>query len=372
MSTKSKPVSGLAFLKALWRDCPGGFIDMRAIPVGGGKPIQKFVTTDAEIATFASTYGQKGSNHSVFFGVAKRTKASGKADSVQNVPALWADIDSLKDGIELADVYAKLASLPPDLQPSAVIESGGGLHCYWFLDRIDESLPNIVSGNELVRDLVGGDNVQDVTRVLRLPDTYNNKRTKKTLCQVRFLREHRRVCLANFTHKVETFGKTMFGGSLRAPYVTTNPTPERAIYKALHAGRHRKAIADMDGFWRDQVRHKAPANYIGIHEASLRTAAILYCHGITDDMIVNSIVRHIDRRRELDAPGETWDMTAEAKTVRKQLEDWKPKWAFLKAQHEARRRAERSKNEQPSQARHGGVGSSAQRGKGRSALPSRG
>jgi hypothetical protein len=362
MSTKSKPVSGLAFLKALWRDCPGGFIDMRAIPIGGGKPIQKFVTTDAEIATFASTYGQKGSNHSVFFGVAKRTKASGKADAVSHVPALWADIDSLKDGIELADVYAKLAKLPSALQPSAVIESGGGLHCYWFLDRIDESLPNVVAGNELVRDLVGGDSVQDVTRVLRLPDTYNNKRTKKTLCQVRFLREHNRHSLGKLSYAVAAFNKTMWGGPLHPKKVDAiAPNHGRsAIDKALNAGRHRKAIADMDTFWRDQVRHKAPANYIGIHEASLRTAAILYCHGISDDMIVNSIVRHIDRRREIDAPGETWDMTAEAKTVRKQLEDWKPKWAILKSQHEARRRAGK-KNEQPSKARPSSVRSTAQR-----------
>ena len=157
----------------------------------------------------------------LFFGVCPRFGKKGRFDlawQIRTVRCLWADVDGCT--VEEVIERCKSQSLP---DPTAVVNSGNGVHLYWLLDRpllIDdvgdpppvETLwlrgPNgrkepkryIVNGDDRIaidqhhhitnlspkalqaQDLlagiaqaVGGDHTTDLTRLLRLPGTLNRK-----------------------------------------------------------------------------------------------------------------------------------------------------------------------------------------------------
>ena len=105
---------------------------------------------------------------------------------------MWTDID-FKDQPERVAGEA-LNRFP--LEPSAVVESGGGLHLHWFLKN---PLDPQVEGKRVevvlrrLAERLGGDrNACDVSRVLRLPGTQNFKYTPSRECRVRELYADRR------------------------------------------------------------------------------------------------------------------------------------------------------------------------------------
>ena len=96
-----------------------------------------------------------------------------------SINALYTEFD-FKDFGE-ADAATHVSKLPH--QPSVIINSGGGLHCYWLLDatyscidaasreRLKTCIKAFVTAN-------GGDTgAKDLARVLRVPDTLNTKYT---------------------------------------------------------------------------------------------------------------------------------------------------------------------------------------------------
>jgi len=156
-----------------------------------------------------------------FFGVCPRVADQGRFDlawQIRTVPCLWADIDNCDGSVALA--RAASAALP---YPTAVVNSGNGVHLYWRLEQpfvIDDAGPSIpvhiepiqsgesrkkarryvlegkdrvyldqrhhltkLSPNALqiqdilagIAEAVGGDHTTDLTRLLRVPGTYNRK-----------------------------------------------------------------------------------------------------------------------------------------------------------------------------------------------------
>lgn len=97
-----------------------------------------------------------------------------------SVNALYTEFDF--KGFASAEAATEhVANLPH--QPSVIINSGGGLHCYWLLDvafvctdetareRLRTCISAFVTAN-------GGDtSAKDLARVLRVPDTFNTKYT---------------------------------------------------------------------------------------------------------------------------------------------------------------------------------------------------
>lgn len=97
----------------------------------------------------------------------------GQLAHIAAVNCLFAEFDGGADA-----ALQHLEDLP--YYPSAVIHSGGGLHCYWLLE---DTIP-ITDGNraEIAHlqaawvDLVGADDgAKDLARVLRVPGTFNRK-----------------------------------------------------------------------------------------------------------------------------------------------------------------------------------------------------
>ena len=110
----------------------------------------------------------------LYFGVCPRSH-TGDADdhSIETVRCVWCDIDRTT----AADAYRRwtAAGIPP---PSIVVCSGSGVHGYWLLEqdltspadrwRLAAMLPRFY-------DAFGGDHVQNLSRVMRLPGTLNYK-----------------------------------------------------------------------------------------------------------------------------------------------------------------------------------------------------
>jgi hypothetical protein len=97
---------------------------------------------------------------------------------VAAINCLFAEVDGQQCGSKAAALARVRLMIPA---PSVVIDSGGGYHCYWLLDR-----PLVLTDaetREYARRLqarwvehVGGDKgAKDLARVLRVPGTYNCK-----------------------------------------------------------------------------------------------------------------------------------------------------------------------------------------------------
>jgi hypothetical protein len=84
------------------------------------------------------------------------------------------DIDPPKDGsaFNKSAELAKLEKLP--CRPTFVIDSGGGIQAFWYLAYWGRaSLLQLERANRQIRDQCGGDNCQNIDRVMRVPGTVN-------------------------------------------------------------------------------------------------------------------------------------------------------------------------------------------------------
>jgi len=111
----------------------------------------------------------------VYFGVAPRLERKGRKESVAQVPGLFCDLDFAPFEAGGIDALERLDRFRP--QPTAVVHSGGGLHCYW---RLKTPLLPSPQTRALIRALVrevGADPAaSDLSRVLRVPGTWSWKR----------------------------------------------------------------------------------------------------------------------------------------------------------------------------------------------------
>jgi len=161
--------SRVDFFAALFDGC-AGLIEFRALP---SKARAFFRPTDH---TGIEGFLTENQHQDLYGGVATRRDASsGRLENCRHLGALFADID-FKTTPEPA-ARQGLARFP--LRPSAIIHSGGGLHCYWFLREPLELPDEVTHAKQLLRRLavaVGGDlSAAEVARVLRVPGTWNRK-----------------------------------------------------------------------------------------------------------------------------------------------------------------------------------------------------
>ena len=117
-----------------------------------------------------------------------RTRLTSKAkkEDVEEMVALYVDIDPKKGEDPAAARFAAIADLdafsPP---PSIVIDSGGGIQGIWLLDEglyIGGNIPAAEEAeryNQHLETELGGDSCHNVDRILRLPGTLNRPNEKK-------------------------------------------------------------------------------------------------------------------------------------------------------------------------------------------------
>jgi hypothetical protein len=162
-------ITRTGFFQALFAPCDG-MIELRAFPSAarcfavlgdGGRGGQFIVTHDAE---------------DVYMGVATRRDVSGGSlANCQHLGALFTDVD-FKTTPE-ANIRERLAHAL--LPPSAIVHSGGGLHCYWFLREplvLPEEAPRAKLLLRRLAAYLGGDlAAAEPARILRVPGTWNRK-----------------------------------------------------------------------------------------------------------------------------------------------------------------------------------------------------
>lgn len=160
-------MSARDFYNALYADCEGE-IELRALP----SKAQAFapVTDRAELARFVKAHARENLYHGV---ATRRDSSSGGGDNCLHLGAVFTDIDG--QHVDLAKAYAEVCGAP--CPPSAIIDSGGGLHCYWFLrEPLDvqatDAKPYL---RRLVAAFHGDRACVDVARILRVPGTKNYK-----------------------------------------------------------------------------------------------------------------------------------------------------------------------------------------------------
>lgn len=323
-------------MRALFEPLKGGLIELRAIPLKGSSrlPTRAWIRTGAELADFARKFGGKGSEYGVYFGVCKRGTQGGKKQDVLGATALWADIDCVVNGQNIDGLLRLIGEMPANIQPSAVVHSGGGLHLYWFLNDAFAADEKIEEANRNLAHTVGGDNVADVTRVLRLPGTFNNKRRPEKECKVVYCAHHIRYELNTLLLNASRFGKVIDGDKwVPAKTVVKKVKVEVSddkIMRAINALYPSKSKPVLDKFWRDRVRAHAPRGYVGIHEAIVYSTAKLHCSGdFTPDRIVEKVVEWIKEVPDVDTS--SWDWAAERKKIKHTLDTWGPKYKQLLA-----------------------------------------
>jgi putative DNA primase/helicase len=136
---------------------------------------------------------QLPTNTNIYFGVHPtyiQTKGRGTKETVHFINCLYAEFDA-KDFENSKDSALKhITDL--EILPSALIDSGGGYHAYWFLDNPihldDDNRAEIDALQKNWVKLVGGDpGAADLARVLRVPGTYNAKYDPPRLVQKEWL-----------------------------------------------------------------------------------------------------------------------------------------------------------------------------------------
>ena len=148
------------------------------------KRIQKFYTSIGHVIDVANNLDKEG--YDVYFALATFKKAgSRKVDNVKQLNTFFLDLDcgvskdykSQEDAIEALRVFCNKFKLP---RPT-MLNSGRGVHVYWFLTE-PVGIENWLPVAELLKRLCTQSNLladpavtADAARVLRIPNTHNYK-----------------------------------------------------------------------------------------------------------------------------------------------------------------------------------------------------
>ncbi len=168
------PVNGLEatshFLR-IWFDGCGGLVELRAFR--HKKVSRCFFPMDQheKMAEWAVAHRA----WDVYYGTCPRKdESSGREINLRDLPGLWLDFD-FKDfdagGIEVMEILDGFAH-----PPSLLVHSGGGIHAYWKFERPvppTRKMKGQLKG--LCRHLRGDPSATDLSRIMRLPGTWNHK-----------------------------------------------------------------------------------------------------------------------------------------------------------------------------------------------------
>ncbi|MSS72859.1 MAG: hypothetical protein EXS64_15400 [Candidatus Latescibacteria bacterium] len=175
------PIDTQSFFLALFPDSLNGHrLEIRKLPSA-----QQTFAQSIEEAVQAAT----DRTVNIYFGVALRRGLSGKEEDAVAIPALWSDIDVVKDyDADWQRAGEVLATFP--LGPSIIVRTGGGWQPYWLLKELEKVTPDNLSllrGYLLgIAQTLGGDiKCRDLSRIMRVPNTLHAKDDKGRVCLVR-------------------------------------------------------------------------------------------------------------------------------------------------------------------------------------------
>jgi len=194
-----------AFLDRVYAGCTAGYLTIWTLP---DKHTEYFeISKVHDAVAYVQT---RVDSHNVFFGVGLRREARGPYErgtkrNVLSLPGIWLDVD-VKGNTHAQETLPatwadamQVINLCP-LPPSILVSTGGGLHAYWLFNQpleVEEGKHENVNTTfkkfqnrirKEAEDKFGYkiDPTGDITRVLRLPETYNYKGESRRPAEVIF------------------------------------------------------------------------------------------------------------------------------------------------------------------------------------------
>ena len=144
---------------------------------------QHFCQSETEAAEIAYNLCNKAID--VYFAVNSRTGKGGKKENVHHLNAFHAEVDYGTTGHKKESKYktyeeALSAIRKFPIEPTIINHTGGGFHVYWVLSNpirvADIGIETLEAINKELSIRLGGDKgTQDISRVLRIPGTFNFK-----------------------------------------------------------------------------------------------------------------------------------------------------------------------------------------------------
>ena len=150
-------------------------------------------------------------------------------NGINAVSVLWADIDGKHFPGGDADAFTAISEV--DLTPSIVVSSGGGYHVYWLL-RKPTAYARARMAMKGIAIKVGGDNVSDAPRILRVPGTHNHKYDPPRMVRLLHFLPRRRYRIDDFADMVD---------------IANPPAPPRSMHRRGDAsGDLEERLFDLD------------------------------------------------------------------------------------------------------------------------------
>ena len=344
-------MDALEFLSALYETAPAGagVMELRALKNSGGFENRVFTDNNDDIRLFSQRY-RSTSPVGTYYGVALRTgtprlneatgriEPQGKKTDIAAITALWADVDVVKMGWDMDRTLGLVKG--HELRPSAIVNSGNGLHLYWCL-RAPVVLPNasgpfvenVEGAMARLAEVFGGDNTHDITRVLRLPGSWNTKGDKPKQVKVA-MADWREYALEELNDGAQDTNSLIDGPG----FITREQMKEKVKQAKAEAGIVTLAndmvggrkFKSLDDIWR-HTKYKGDARitaFIGLDEAILRATAWLYARKPfwTDDQIVDAVLFEVRQIKDKQAPTERWDWEQERREIKDKLARYKARW----------------------------------------------
>lgn len=318
------------FLSRLFGETTEHAVELRALPNdrGAGAPSSIFTRDAADIEAHCARWDAPG--RAVYFGAATRLTGarSGSRADVAEVPALWVDIDTAKLGIAKDDAASGLRNMA--MPPSAIIDSGGGIHAYWLLreaidvrvaaDGASETEEAVIDALKRLMSITAGDPaVCDLARIMRLPGTHNTKRGEPQL-----------AILIEASWTRYEFDEIVEMLDWHRPVIARPTPPSAADTPGVEADPFIEA-AKRFGFKppMDVEQRLAAMTYLGdldsgIHQTQLHVSASLVTQGVDDNAIVELLLDAT--KRAVGVAGANWNWKREERNIRKLIESARTKF----------------------------------------------
>jgi hypothetical protein len=292
---------GAVFLAALW---PNGAV--RSLLSRDSDRIEKFLQRHDQ------------SRAGLYFCVGTlRAGADGRSkDNVAWIAGLHADLDYKDHSLAPAKILQRIdqALLPASL----IVETGGGLHCYWLFHEAEAATPGAVTRIEAaLRQLahhIGGDpQCAECSRLMRVPGTVNYKR--ETPAAIRVLRD-RPAARYELAELEDWLSEAQPLLARRAKQGNGAATPDNNT-DVPFAAYTQNASNPVDVEARlAAMRFRGDGNS-SIHVTQVQVTAALLERGEEIDCVV---ARVLEATRAVGEPG--WNWAKEERAIRRMCESW--------------------------------------------------
>jgi hypothetical protein len=197
-------------LLALFGDIEDGYIEVGIDDPESKKSYKQLFIPTSKLDSIAKIVGENPDKH-IYQGIGIRKSERGGKENVSAIPALFVDIDHITfEEIELDK------KLPAHLQPSMVVNSGNGVHLYYFLREpykleLQDDINCIESINRGLANALNGDKSKThIASLLRIPGSNNCKNIDNPkLAEIVSLDWNRKFNPSDFEDYIDKGGKTV-------------------------------------------------------------------------------------------------------------------------------------------------------------------